>query len=151
MYEAIAVAFVGLHFAALAYLLVGGFLAWRWPWLFLPHMLYTGWAVLTLFVPVLCPLTVGENWARHHAGQVVDDRPFMIRYVEGFLYPTGHINYLRAVFFVAIVASWIGFAHILWRRYSHHFTGATIVSPLSENLFPDHTSAEARGSTGPQR
>ncbi|ATY09300.1 DUF2784 domain-containing protein [Amycolatopsis sp. AA4] len=149
MYALLAQSMVVLHFALLFYLLVGGFLAARWWWMAIPHALYVGWAVLTLYVAVGCPVTTVENWARHRDGQVPDDRPFMYRYVEGVLYPEHHINYLRAVFVVVILLSWAFSARKLWNRRKAR-QGAT-AAPLSVNVFPDQTSVLAEGSTGPHR
>lgn len=149
MYALLATSMVVLHFALLFYLLIGGLLAARWWWMAIPHALYVGWAVLTLYVAVGCPVTTVENWARAKDGQVVDDRPFMYRYVEGVLYPEHHINYLRAVFVAVILFSWIFSARKLWNR--RRAAQGSTSAPLSVNELPDQMSALAEGSTGPQR
>src|SRR6185437_7292842 len=60
---------VALHSAYLAYLLVGGFVAWRWPKTIVPHALAALWAVLMMATPVDCPLTTLQQEFRRLAGQ----------------------------------------------------------------------------------
>jgi len=48
---------VALHFAYLAYLLVGGFVAWRWPKTIVPHALAALWAAHPLLVESVVWLT----------------------------------------------------------------------------------------------
>ncbi|WP_020662870.1 DUF2784 domain-containing protein [Amycolatopsis benzoatilytica] len=147
MYALLATSMVVLHFALLFYLLLGGLLAGRWWWTAIPHALYVGWAVTTLYVAVGCPVTAVENWARRRGGQVVDDRPFLYRYVEGVLYPEHHINYLRAVFVVVILLSWIYSAREQWlRRHARLARQNSTAAPLPVHLLPDHPAAFADGS-----
>ena len=60
---------LGLHFGYLAYLVLGGFLAWRWPRAIWAHLAACGWGVLIVLGQVNCPLTWAEDRARQRAGQ----------------------------------------------------------------------------------
>ena len=59
----------GVHFAYLAYLIVGGFVAWRWPKTVVAHAVAAFWAVLIVATPVPCPLTSLQEEFRRLAGQ----------------------------------------------------------------------------------
>ena len=53
-----------VHFVFLAYVVAGGFLAWRWPQAIWPHLLAVGWGLSTLVFHLHCPLTWLEDWSR---------------------------------------------------------------------------------------
>ncbi|HKO34004.1 MAG TPA: DUF2784 domain-containing protein [Candidatus Limnocylindria bacterium] len=105
---------LGLHFAFLAYLLLGGFLAWRWPWTFWPHAAAVGWGVLILTNLVQCPLTMAEGWARKVAGYQEVQGGFIDRYVTGVIYPGRYVNEVRAALALVVLAAWVG-AYRAWR------------------------------------
>jgi hypothetical protein len=108
-YQVAAVAVVVLHFVVLGYLVFGGFLAWRWPWAIVAHLVMAGWAVLIVTDPaVWCPLTVAESRLRELAGRPMGDRGFIDTYVTGVLYPVGAVNLVRVLVAVVILGSWLG-------------------------------------------
>ena len=43
-YEWLVTLVLALHFAYVAYVVVGGFLAWRWPRAIWPHLVACAWA-----------------------------------------------------------------------------------------------------------
>lgn len=108
---------VGAHFAYLAYLPSGGFLALCWPrniWLHVPTVL---WGVGVVVFGLPCPLTEIERWARAKAG--MDPLPtsgFIGRYVEGVFYPTNRTGAAQALAFAAAGLSWIAVASKPRRR-----------------------------------
>lgn len=110
-YLAIVILTVGAHFAYLAYLPSGGFLALRWRrsiWFHVPAVLW-GAAVVLLGLP--CPLTSVESWARAHAA--MDPLPvggFVERYVAGAFYPSNRTSTAQTMAFLAAVTSWSLFA-----------------------------------------
>lgn len=64
MYETVVVSTVVMHFAFIAYVLAGGFLALRWRrtmWLHVPAVI---WGIGIAAKRVDCPLTWVERWAR---------------------------------------------------------------------------------------
>ena len=69
-----------LHFGFLVFLALGGFLAWRWPWLVVPHVAAVTWGVLSVAAGLLCPLTGWEDWARRRAGEQGLPRGFIDTY-----------------------------------------------------------------------
>jgi hypothetical protein len=97
-----------VHFGFLAYVVLGGFLAWRWPRLFWPHLAAAGWGLAVVAVPLTCPLTVAENWARERAGLAPESRGFIDRYIEGVLYPSRYTLLLQVLVGVLVIGSWAG-------------------------------------------
>jgi hypothetical protein len=103
-----------LHFGFLAYLVFGGFLAWRWPRTFWTHLIAVGWAVAVVAAGLECPLTRAEHWARGRSGEVGPQQGFIERYVEGIFYPERYLPVAQATVLTLVAVSWWG----LWRRRS---------------------------------
>ncbi len=120
-YRAIVVVVVGLHFAYLAFVVVGGYLALRWPRLIWVHLAACAWAVAIVAAPgLLCPLTAAENWARRHAGMPTDSHGFINQYVQGVLYPARFTPLVQAVIAVLVAVSWV--LYLRRRRAAHAAT-----------------------------
>jgi hypothetical protein len=113
------------HFAYLAYVVAGGFLAWRWPKAFWPHLAAVTWGVFLIGFHLSCPLTSAENWAREHAGEGIDVG-FVDTYVTDVIYPARYTNLARLVCAVVVLVSWAGVARRYVRnpvRNGPHFGG----------------------------
>ena len=115
-YRLLADAVAGLHYAYLAYLLVGGFVAWRWPRTIALHVFAAVWAVLVIATPVPCPLTAAQNALRERGGQPPLRDSFINTYIRGTFYPAAHDTETRVVVAGVVAASWIGFALRMRRR-----------------------------------
>jgi len=115
-YRLLADAVAGLHYAYLAYLLVGGFVAWRWPRTIALHIFAAVWAVLVIATPVPCPLTAAQNALRERGGQPPLRDSFINTYIRGTFYPAAHETETRVLVAGVVVASWIGFALRMRRR-----------------------------------
>jgi hypothetical protein len=107
-YAALAVAVLAVHFAYLGYVVLGGFLAWRWPRTVWVHLVAVGWGVALIAVGLDCPLTQAQNWARLRAGQPALTGGFVDQYVEGVLYPQRYTPVVQALVVIFVVGSWIG-------------------------------------------
>lgn len=80
---------VVVHFAFIAFVVLGGLLALRWPrvaWVHLPCALY---GVLIEWVGWVCPLTPLENTLRDLAGQNGYAEGFVEHYLLPIIYPSG--------------------------------------------------------------
>ncbi|AWK76962.1 hypothetical protein CBI38_36215 (plasmid) [Rhodococcus oxybenzonivorans] len=100
-----------LHFTFLAFVVVGGFLAWRWPRLILLHALAVVWGFSTVLTGLGCPLTYLENWARRNAGDAeLPSTGFIDYYLTGVIYPENAVALVRALVLCAVLTSWLGFA-----------------------------------------
>jgi hypothetical protein len=117
---AVAVALVvTAHFAFIAYLVVGGFVALRWRWTILLHIPVVIWGVGIVTLGYDCPLTWLEQRARHAAGMAPLPGGFIEHYLTGVLYPADSVLLVEAVVGSIVFASWILFA-ITTRRRSVH-------------------------------
>src|SRR5581483_7329124 len=76
-------AVVGLHYAYMGYMLLGGFLAWRWLRTIWLHVLAVVWAVSTVTTKIPCPLTAPQNHFRESAGRRPLGDSFINTYVRG--------------------------------------------------------------------
>ncbi|RKT51645.1 DUF2784 domain-containing protein [Saccharothrix australiensis] len=106
-----------VHFGVLLFLVVGGFLAWRTPWLIYPHVAMAAWGLLVVLFPVACPLTWLENTFRVAAGRPELTSGFIDTYLDGVLYPESAAGTVQLVVGLAVAASWAGFC--LRRRAAH--------------------------------
>lgn len=105
-----------VHFGFLTFVVLGGFLAWRWRWVIWPHLLAAFWGGLITIFSVECPLTDVENRLRRSAGK--DDLPggFVDTYIEGVLYPERYVDQARALAAVVVILSWLGLVARIRRR-----------------------------------
>lgn len=101
---------LAVHAAYLAYVVVGGFLAWRWPRTVWLHVAATAWGLLIVANPWgwRCPLTDAEHWSRRRAGQEGFSAGFVDRYLEGVLYPERFTRALQVLVGLLVVVSWVG-------------------------------------------
>lgn len=110
-YFGVVVATVAAHFGYLIYLPSGGFLALRWPrtlWLHVPAVC---WGVAVVRLPLPCPLTSLEDWARAGAGlEPLPETGFIDRYVSGVMYPDDSTATAQNLAFLAAGVSWIALA-----------------------------------------
>jgi Protein of Unknown function (DUF2784) len=110
-YFAVVVFSVCAHLAYLVYVPSGGFVALRWPRTTRLHVASVCWGVLVVMLPVPCPLTALEDWARARAAMApLPATGFIDRYVAGVLYPSGRTGIAQAVAFGAAATSWIALA-----------------------------------------
>jgi Protein of Unknown function (DUF2784) len=98
------------HFGFLAYVALGGFLAWRWRWALAPHVGAAGWGALSATVGIPCPLTYWENTARRHAGEQGLPRGFVDTYLTGVVYPQEHLLTAQLLVATLVAVSWAGFS-----------------------------------------
>lgn len=117
-YAALAQATMVVHFAFLAYLTLGGYLAWRERWRasIWMHLAVVGWGVSIITIGQECPLTYVENWARRAAGG--NDLPggFINTYLTGVVYPPAYLTEVRVAVALAVAVSWAGWVRLEMRR-----------------------------------
>ncbi|MFE3456040.1 DUF2784 domain-containing protein [Nocardiopsis aegyptia] len=129
-----------LHFAFFGYVVLGGFLAWRWPRALWPHVGVAAYALGIVIVDWPCLLTEVENWSRAATGRTVMEAGFIDFHITGTLYPPEHLMTSRVVIACVIALSWAGAAVVRARR-----GGGRLRRPS-----PGHGAAPgARTHTGP--
>src|SRR5258708_28052922 len=97
---------VAAHLACVGYLVIGGFLAWRWPRTIALHVPVVLWGFGSIAFGFPCPLTDLERWAR--AGARIHPLPpegFIAHYITGVLYPAGFAVEVQVLVFTAVLAS----------------------------------------------
>jgi hypothetical protein len=105
---------VVVHFAFTTFVILGGFLTWRWRWVVFAHLPALGWGCWVEVSHSVCPLTPLENDLRHLGGQAGYSGGFLAHYLVRMLYPPGltwEIQWVLAGLLAAInvIAYW-GFA-----------------------------------------
>lgn len=116
VFSVLAQATMLVHFAVLVFLVLGGFLAWRWPrsWFF--HVAMVVWGLINIAFPVVCPLTHLENLFRDLAGdELLRSSGFIDEYITGIVYPGDQVVLVRWIIVAVVAVSWAG-AWWQWRR-----------------------------------
>jgi hypothetical protein len=120
-YHILADLVVGVHTLFVAFVVVGGLLALRWPWVAVLHLPAAAWGALIEFQGWICPLTPLENSLRASAGQAGYRGGFIEHYLLPVLYPAGLTRGVQlalgsGVILVNLVV--YGFLMARWRRSS---------------------------------
>lgn len=89
LYRLAADLIVVIHFVFIAFVVAGGFLAWRWRWLAWIHVPAAAWGAIIEFMDWICPLTPLENEFRRRAGGAGYEGGFIEHYLIPIIYPTG--------------------------------------------------------------
>ena len=97
------------HFGFLAYVALGGFLAWWRPWSMVPHLAAATWGAVTATAGIPCPLTAWENALRRRGGELGLTRGFIDTYLTGIVYPAQHLRTAQLLVATLVLVSWIGF------------------------------------------
>jgi hypothetical protein len=78
---------VVIHLLFILFVVLGGFLAWRWRWLPWIHLPAAFWGMMIELAGWICPLTPFENALRARAGQAGYEGGFIEHYVLPVIYP----------------------------------------------------------------
>ena len=116
---------VAVHLCFLAYIVLGGFLALRWPALLWPSIAATVYSAYVTLASFTCPLTTLEKWLLQAGGTVPYEGSFIAQYVRGTLYPP---EYETAIWITAMAVAIASQAFVLMRRRWH--------APAQDRLLP---------------
>jgi hypothetical protein len=117
MYRLLADLVVLLHFAFVAFAVLGGLLVLRWPrvaWLHLPAV---AWVAYIEFYQHYCPLTPLENRLWELAGLDRYGGGFIDHYIMPVIYPPGLTPGIQLVLGVILVLSYLVIYALAWRRH----------------------------------
>lgn len=78
-----------VHFGFVLFVLLGGFLVLRWPWIAWIHLPAVLWGAFVEFTGRICPLTPLELWLRNLGGQRGYEGGFIEHYITSWIYPEG--------------------------------------------------------------
>ncbi|EHR63843.1 DUF2784 domain-containing protein [Saccharomonospora cyanea] len=107
----------GVHFLALLYIGLGGFLAWRWPKSIFVHIFFALWGVAVNVLPLSCPLTELEDYLRELRGLEPLPGGFNEYYIYDTLFPRDVLPVVGVGALVLVVFSYVG-AYVRWRARS---------------------------------
>jgi hypothetical protein len=102
-----------LHFAALLYIGLGGFVAWRWPKTIYLHVFFAAWGVAVNVLPIDCPLTALEDWFRARQGLGPLPGGFNEYYIFGEIVPHALLPVVAVLAVILLVVSYVG----VWKRW----------------------------------
>jgi hypothetical protein len=97
-----------VHLGFIAFVALGGFLAWRWPRLLWLHVPAISYALAIVTIGFDCPLTPLEKHLRHAAGQAGYSHGFVDHYLTGVIYPDRLLGLARALVAATVLASYAG-------------------------------------------
>ena len=104
-----------IHFAFVAFVVLGGFLALRWPrvaWVHIPVAIY---GALIEFAGFICPLTPLEIEFRRRGGEAGYEGGFIEHYITAALYPSGLTREIQIALGVFVLVL-NGIVYAIWLR-----------------------------------
>ncbi|MDB4914350.1 MAG: hypothetical protein JWM95_1994 [Gemmatimonadetes bacterium] len=81
IFRALARTFAALHVVFALFVMLGGLLVLRWPWLLWLHILAILWAAATLSLDLGCPLTAWEKFCLRRSGIEPYEEGFVVHYL----------------------------------------------------------------------
>ncbi len=93
-----------LHGAFIAFVVVGGLLAWRWRRVVWVHVPCALWGAMVELAGWVCPLTPLENAFRARAGEAGYRGGFIEHYLVPAIYPAGLTRAHQVVLGAAVLA-----------------------------------------------
>jgi hypothetical protein len=116
-YRLLADALVVVHFAFIAFVVAGGFLAlWHRGWTAL-HLPAVAWGAWTEFTGTICPLTPWENAMRARAGLAGYTGGFVEHYLIPLIYPAALNAHTQVTLGVLVLAINTVVYGVVWRKW----------------------------------
>ena len=123
-YRLLADATVAFHLAFIAFVVLGGLLVLRMPyvaWLHVPAVLWVVWLELT---GAICPLTPLENALRMRAGEAGYEGGFIEHYILPLIYPAGLTPHVQIVLGLVVLLVNVPVYALAWQRRKRERQGA---------------------------
>ncbi len=117
LYRLLADLVVVIHAAFVLFVLIGGLLALKWPWIVRLHLPAAAWGAIVEFSGWLCPLTPLEHSLRAQAGDLAAyETDFIGRYLLPILYPADLTREVQMVLgSIVLIVNGVVYA-LLWRK-----------------------------------
>lgn len=116
LYQTFADLVVLVHAAFVVFVLFGGLLALKWPWMMKLHLPAAAWGAIVEFSGWVCPLTPLESWLREQAGSHAY-ADFVVRYLLPILYPAELTRDLQVVLGGIVLIVNGAVYTLLWRKW----------------------------------
>ena len=104
------------HAAFVVFVVAGGLLALRWPWVARVHLPSAAWGAWVELSGWICPLTPLEQRWRRRAGEEGYTGGVLEHYVTSALYPEGLTREVQVALGVLVVVLNAGVYALVWRR-----------------------------------
>lgn len=117
-----------LHFAFILFVVLGGLLVLKWPWLARLHLPAALWGALVEFTGWICPLTPLENWLRGMGGTSGYSGGFVEQYILVLIYPAGLTREIQLFLGLGVLILNAAIYALWWRRIRVS-AGRTIAPP----------------------
>jgi hypothetical protein len=110
-----------LHLAFVVFVMLGGALAFRWPWVAWLHVPAAAWGVAIELGGWICPLTPLENFLRRQGGDPGYGGDFIDHYIVALLYPASLTRRTQFVLggIVLAVNAWVYWRLVQQRHLQH--------------------------------
>ena len=106
-----------LHLAFIVFVVAGGLLVWRFPWVAIAHIPAVLWGIYIELSGNICPLTPIENRLRHMAGETGYTGGFIEHYLMPAIYPHGLTREIQFVLAsVVIIVNLSAYGWLIYRR-----------------------------------
>ncbi len=119
LYRLFADTLVVIHLTFITFVVVGGFLAWRWRWLAWIHVPVALWGGLIELLEsarwTICPLTPLEVHFRRLAGGEGYEGGFIEHYIIPIIHPAGLTPAVQVILGISVVII-NGFAYAIYFR-----------------------------------
>ena len=109
---------VVVHLVFVGFVILGGLLVWRWPWVSYLHLPAVCWGVGIEWMGGICPLTPLEIWLRSRAGAAVYETDFVAQYLLPLLYPAGLTRAAQFAIGSAVLTVNVLIYGLIWRQRS---------------------------------
>ncbi|MDG6777736.1 DUF2784 domain-containing protein [Thiomicrorhabdus sp. zzn3] len=117
LYQLAADLIVLLHFAFILFVLFGGFLVFRWPWLLWLQVPAAVWGALIALIGWTCPLTTMESRFRQAAGsENVYDGGFIDRYLVTRIFSQGSTREMDIAMGIIVIVINVLAYRLIWLR-----------------------------------
>lgn len=118
LFRALADLVLLFHLGFVLFVILGGVLALRWPWVARIHVPIAVYGAAIEFVGFICPLTPLENWLRRRGGEAGYRGGFIEHYVTATIYPHGLTRHVQFVLGGLVLALNMAVYAIWWRRHA---------------------------------
>jgi nitrate reductase gamma subunit len=117
IYRSLADLVLVVHLAFVLFVVLGGLLALRWPWVSSVHIPAAVWGVLIEYSGWICPLTPLENSLRRSGGEAGYSGGFIEHYIQPLLYPAGLTRGTQIVLgSLAVLVNLAAYSAVIARR-----------------------------------
>ena len=117
VYRLLADLVVLLHFAFVAFVVLGGLLVLRWPKAAWVHLPMAAWGAFVELYLHYCPLTPLENWLREQGGLETYGTGFIDHYIVPVIYPPGLTPGMQLILGILLIATYVAVYGFAWQRY----------------------------------